>query len=111
MEKVTIVIAHHTGSLIYKCLLSLSDVTAEKIVITSDLNFKLNGSLMENVKLYKTLINEPTHKRNYAARQAKGQYFAFFDDDIEIFPDCVDKMTDYLDKHQDVGMVYALLIS
>jgi len=64
---------------------------------------------MEQVKLYKTLINEPTFKRNYAAKQAHGKYLAFFDDDIEVFPCCVDKMAGYLDKHQDVGMVYALL--
>jgi predicted methyltransferase MtxX (methanogen marker protein 4) len=44
MEKVTIIVAHHTGNLIYKCLASLSNLNIEKIVITSDLNFVLNGT-------------------------------------------------------------------
>jgi len=51
----------------------------------------------------------PAEKRNKGAKKAKGEYLAFFDDDVEIFPGCLYEFQQYLDSNPNVGMVYGKL--
>lgn len=52
----------------------------------------------------------PSNKRNVATRFAQGDYFAFFDDDIEATPYSLFYMLETL-KKSNVGMVYGKLLN
>ena len=105
-NKTSIIILHHFGKLIERCLKSLENVNADKIVISSDVD-KYNQSIMNNfVYCWR---NESTFKRNWGGEFSKGRYIVFMDDDIEIKYDCIKRMEDYLNKYPKVGMVYAML--
>ncbi len=106
MNKISVIIAHHTGNLIDRCLKSLKGLDVEKIVITSDTKWKTKD---ETVQVIHTLINEPTWKRNRASFRAKGKYIVFMDDDVEVTENCLRRMSYLLDIENDIGMVYATL--
>lgn len=108
MEKSNIIISHHFGCLIYRCLNSLSSIQAQKIVVTTDKSFVKPSPDIATLFLIPEL-NKPTFKRNQGAKFAKGKYLVFMDDDIEVKYDCIEKMEEYLDNHSEVGMVYAML--
>lgn len=115
-HKISTIICHHQGELVYRCLKSLEKVDAEKIVITSSQEFKpWQDDGIHPHKDYicgKTLYvikNEPAFKRNFGAKEPRGKYLVFMDDDVEVKYDCIQRMSDYLDSHADVGMVYAML--
>lgn len=109
MKSVTVIIPHHKGTeMIEKCLNSLSKVEADKIVITSDLNFNTKHV---GVSVIKTLINSPTHKRNFAVSRSRSKYLCFMDDDVTVMGDCINDMVHYLDTNPKVGMVYAYLFT
>ncbi len=104
MEKVSIIICHWKHGLIYRCLNSLENVKAEKIIISSDDFFPAKEGR------FFTCRNEPTYKRNWGANiSTQNKYLCFMDDDIEVKYDCIKQMEWYLDNHKEVGMVYALL--
>ncbi len=42
---------------------------------------------------------------NFAAREAKGKYILILNTDITVEPDTLQKLVDYLEKHDDVGIV------
>src|SRR3990167_3347692 len=50
----------------------------------------------------------PAEKRNNGAKLASGKYFAFFDDDVEIEPDCLVQMLDAC-SYKSIDMVYGKL--
>lgn len=102
--KVSVIIAHHFGRLIDRCLFSLYGKNVEIIVVSSDYSHN-----PKSVKLIHTMDNSPTFKRNEGAKLAKGKYICFFDDDIEVEENCIKDMKDYLEAHPECGMVYALL--
>jgi len=106
MNKISVVICHHTGVLINRCLKSLEGLDVEKIVITSDITWKTYDNI---VQVLYTKNNEPTWKRNVASLSAKGKYLVFMDDDVEVTKTCIDKMAFILDRNKDIGMVYATL--
>lgn len=97
--KTLVVICHHQGNLIDKCLKSLEKIKVDKIVISSD----------ETSPYLFTKFNEPTYKRNLGAKGAIGKYLCFLDDDIEVDYHCIQMMEWYLDNYKDVAMVYAML--
>lgn len=113
-NKVSIIICHHTGKLVDKCLDSLKNAEAEKILATSDTDlFSFQKWLKPNgqVKLLTFIpeLNQPTLKRNFGASFAKGDYLVFMDDDVVAGKRCIERMASYLDDHPDTGMVYAML--
>lgn len=106
MNKVSCILAHHTGNLINRCLKSLEGLDVEKIVVTSDFGWKTKD---KTVQVLYTKQNEPTWKRNSGAFHATGKYLCFMDDDIEVSEHCIRRMSDILDKEDNIGMVYAAL--
>lgn len=108
MEEISIIICHHTGNLIYRCLDSLKYANAQIIVVTTCENYRKPFPYVSTLHLIPQL-NSPTYKRNQGAILAKGEYLCFMDDDVAAAPDCINNMSDYLDNNPNVGMVYALL--
>jgi GT2 family glycosyltransferase len=106
MNKISVVICHHTGILVNRCLKSLEGLDVEKIVITSDTTWKTYD---KTVQVLYTKNNEPTWKRNTASLYTKGKYLVFMDDDVEVTKYCIRRMADILDKKDDIGMIYATL--
>ena len=116
MEKPSVIICHHKGNLIERCLKSLENIEVESIVVTSNESWQPYRDIEvhphKDYKCNLTLFvqnNNPAFKRNVGSKRAKGQYLCFMDDDIEVKYDCIEQMEDYLDNHKDVGMVYGLL--
>ena len=111
--KISIIICHHTGNLIYRCLESLANIQAQVIVVTTDPNFVKPTNRVSTLHLV-PYLNSPTFKRNQGAILAKGKYITFLDDDVTLGKnffgrDCIGEMAKYLDEHDNVGMVYATL--
>lgn len=104
--KVSIIICHHKGRLIDRCIKSLENVNAQKIVVTSDITLQHYGN---DINIYQSATNEPTLKRNKGSFFAEGKYLVFMDDDVEIQENCIYRMTEYLDDNHDVAMVYTTL--
>lgn len=47
---------------------------------------------------------------NFAAKEAKGKYILILNADIMVEPDTLQKLVDYLEKHDDVGMIGPKLV-
>ncbi len=103
--EVSIIVCHHKGDFIYKFVESIKrsfGVIYEIIVITSDDNLAssgISGCLVFNGP------SLPAEKRNIGAKLAKGEYLAFFDDDVEVTPDCLLQLKEGFFLH-NTGMVY-----
>jgi GT2 family glycosyltransferase len=91
--------------LINRCLESLQNENAEKIVVSSSPKDITETS----ATIYNAEFNNPAYKRNKGAAIAKNKYLCFLDDDIETNPYCIKMMEWYLDTYEDIGMVYATL--
>lgn len=106
MNNVSVVIAHHVGDLINRCLKSLEGLEVEIIVVTSNLEWKPENKAIQ--VLY-TKHNEPTWKRNIGSLYTTGRYICFMDDDVEVTEHCIRRMADILEREHNIGMVYATL--
>ena len=106
--EISAIICHHKGNFIYKAVESIKSsygVTFEIIVITSDSELALKG-----IKGCLLIHSEagPAEKRNIGSRVAKGEYLAFFDDDVEVDEYCLENLRVAF-LTDDVGMVYGKL--
>lgn len=102
MPKTAIVICHFTGDIIKRCIKTLPKDT-DNIVITSNENFT------EDIRNLYTEVNEPTFKRNIGTDLTESDYIVFMDDDVELEPNCIKEMEEYLDSNKEIGMIYATL--
>ena len=106
---ISVIVCHHKGTFVHKFVDSIKKsvgVTYEIIIITSDEAFALEG-----ITGCKTSFGPPmpAEKRNVGYRLSTGKYLAFFDDDVEVDPDCLLKFKEFLDAHPTFGMVYGKL--
>ena len=105
MIKVSAIVCHHQGDLVYgaiRTLLESRNVEFEIIVVTSIPNLQF-----ESVRTLH-LDGEPAKKRNYGVRCARGSLVAFFDDDVEVDRDCLAEQAKLFDD-QSVGMTFGKL--
>ncbi len=105
----SVIICHHAGSLILRCLDSLwkAQGNFEVILITSMKSFNYAHSNL-------TIVYEdggPDHKRNVGAKIARGKYLVFLDDDVEIREDCIVNFGRFMDCMPDVGMAFAKILN
>lgn len=111
---ISVIICHHKGRLIDKAIISLLDsaeVEFEIIVASSDAEGRINllRTKFPQVKFI-DVPGGPAHKRNIASRFAKGEYLAFFDDDIEANRYALFRLLEQL-KISPTGMVYGKLLN
>lgn len=105
---ISCILCHHKGDFIYKAVESIKssiNVELEIIVITSDDEVALNG--IPGCLVFNN-YGGPAEKRNAGARVSKGDYLAFFDDDVEIDPQCLQQMLDAVSS-ESIDMVYGKL--
>lgn len=107
-NKISIVICHYKGNLIYRCLNSLGFFEGKVFVITSEYK-GISRIKVRNEKWIYTNRNEPTYKRNLGSSLSQSEYLIFMDDDIQVRKECIERMAETLDTYQDIGMVYAHL--
>lgn len=108
LPDISVIVCAHNQGFIHKFVESVKrsvGASYEIIVVSSDDElssqgipgcFVFNGPAM------------PAAKRNRGARIAKGKYLAFFDDDVEIQPDCLAVLQNTLEMTK-AGMVYGKL--
>ena len=105
--ELSIIVCHHVGDLLFGFLDSIfqsTNVTFEVIVVTSSSELATQG--IKDCRVFHS--NElPAAKRNIGSRVARGKYLAFFDDDVEVSPDCLWELRQAMDI--GVGMVYGKL--
>lgn len=110
-ELISCIICHHKGeTLLRNALRSLEhsqDVNYEIIVATSMPGYEIFEKEFPKVRFY-FVTGGPAEKRNIATHYARGEYFAFFDDDIEVTGLALYWMLDTL-KKRNAGMVYGKL--
>ena len=110
--EITAITCHHRGNLVrmYDDSIHKSfGVTFESLIISSDPDIVPSN-------YQSRVISAPEHpfpasKRNFGADQAKGKYLAFFDDDVEVNPNCLYEMKKHLDENPTTGMVFSKLLN
>lgn len=98
----SVIFCHHAGNFIPAAIKSIQEsvnASYEIIVVTSVGGVEFEGA--------KTVFcrGGPSHKRNYGAKFASGEYLFFLDDDVEVSPHFLSEMQAALDM-DNVGMVY-----
>ena len=102
MTLVSVILCHHAGDFVPAAVASLRksvEVEVEIIVVTSDPKVKF-----EHAKTVYANVG-PSQKRNIGAEHARSEFLFFLDDDVEVEPAFLLKMTNAL-KQRNIGMVY-----
>lgn len=107
---ISVVICNHVvGDLFYNTIASIKaqkDAYFEIIILTSSEQLAEVG-VKDCLVIHST--KTPAEKRNAGARLAKGQYLAFFDDDVDIDDNCLAEFLEALTLNPNMGMVYGKL--
>ena len=102
---ISIVICHHTGDLIYRCLESIrkSLLVKYEIIVMAD-EWREYGLDVKTISIKEL----PAQKRNFAINFCKYDYICFLDDDTELEP-----LTLYWlwNECQTIDMTYAKLLN
>ena len=109
---VSIIICHHTGDLIHRCLESVAlsrGLTWETLVVTSVSTLAVRNPDYSIKLLYEP--GGPAHKRNVGVRQAKGEYLVFLDDDVEVSPYTLHELVKALQDNPQIGMGFAKILN
>lgn len=112
IPEISVIACHHKGDFVFDFVDSVKNTTeykaqqAEIIIVTSDEALADKG--IPNCTVF---YNQgmPAEKRNVGARLSKAPILGFFDDDVEIEPDCLTQFIGFLTKSKNAGMVYGKL--
>ena len=101
-----IVPMYRSRDTIEKCLVSIFDsgFTNFEVIVVDDYSNDNSVDLLKkfNVKIIRHECNlGPSAARNTGAQYAKGKILVFIDSDIEIFPDTLKKIVDFLTANKD----------
>lgn len=113
-ELISVIVCHHKGeTLITNAIKSIQhsqDVNYEIIVATSSDDYASKYQFTFKDVNFMTISGGPAYKRNVASRYARGNYYAFFDDDVEVTGLTLYWMLKTL-KDRKAGMVYGKLLN
>jgi len=113
-----IIVSWNASKFLEECIDSLSRGVAlpyEVIVVdnaSSDGSPEMLAAKFPWVQLIQSGANLGFSKgNNLGLRQSRGKYYALVNSDVNVFPDCLDKLSRFLDEHPDVGMVGPRVLS
>src|SRR3990167_6817853 len=110
---VSVIVCHHKGNLIDGFVQSLAKQTLKnyELIVMSDC-YSPTTTLDGRLHIIPS-SDMPARKRNIGAKYAHGRYFAFFDDDVEIEPDCLENLLEQASSSKydsfTIGMSYGKL--
>ena len=105
---ISVIVCAHNQGFIHKFVESVKrsvGASYEIIVVSSDDELSSNG--IKGCTVFNG-PDMPAAKRNRGTLIARGKYLAFFDDDVEISPDCLATFKNCMDM-TDAGMLYGKL--
>jgi glycosyltransferase involved in cell wall biosynthesis len=99
----------NSGKFLEACLLSIKEQTYKDIELIVVDNFSTDGTLAIAQKYTNKVFSkgpERSPQRNFAAKQASGEFVLFIDSDMELSPDVVKECLEKIQSSQDiVGVV------
>ena len=103
MNKVSVIVCHHTGKLVLDAVETIRNsklVSVELILVTDDKDIIVHG-------IDRIIWNQqmPATKRNIGIKFATSKYIAFFDDDVQVNAYAIKEMLDVL-MQEGIGMVF-----
>jgi GT2 family glycosyltransferase len=106
-----IIMIWNSARYIENCLKSIRDNynknTYEVIVIdngSTDNGAQLARSVLPSLKLITNKVNRGVCARNQGVEIAQGEYIVFLDSDTMVVEDAIDKMIEYMDQNEMVGI-------
>lgn len=110
-----VVCTYNRSSCLNSCLQALAEQTAESIYFevlvvdnNSSDNTKQVAECFSNKYRHFRLIFEPypglSNARNRGWKEAQGHYVAYIDDDATACPDWISGITDFIERHPEVGI-------
>ena len=114
--KVSVIIpTYNRADLIKETIQSVFDQTFQsfEIIIVDDGSTDNTRQVVKNINspkikyIYQDNSGRPAHARNRALKETRGEYIAFLDSDDLWLPHKLELQVKFLDKHQDVGLVYS----
>lgn len=119
MTKLSIIIVSwNVRALLQKCLASIyrETKTALEVIVVDNASTDGSADLVANeypqVKLIRNTKNLGfARANNQGLRLARGEYVIFLNDDTEIRSSALDTMVDFLDRHQEAGIIGARLLN
>jgi len=104
MVKVSIIIPVTREDYLKNCLVSLDNQSFKDFEIIL-INNKKSEKIRKNIKAIITKNLNPAYRRNLAAKNTKGEIFAFIDDDVYVNKDWIKKAVDFLEKNKSFCVV------
>ena len=106
---VDVIVCHHTGSLIDRCLKSVSEsysngLDIHPVVVTS------TSVIFKGAVTYRN-FDGPAHKRNLGMTYTIGEYAVFLDDDVEVSPYCIWNLVKEMEERPNCGMGFAKILN
>lgn len=119
MKVSIIIVNYNSGSLTKNCIESVLSrplpFASEIIVVDNasrdDSVFHLRSDFPEITVIANQTNLGLAGATNLGLKQAKGEYFLLLNPDIVVLDQSIEKMSDYLDTHPDIGMLGPKLIS
>lgn len=112
VEISVVIVSWNARSFLEECLESLeqpSKCSLEVIVVdnaSSDGSPEMVAARFPSVVLIQTGANLGFSKgNNVGIRRSRGKYLALINSDARVLPGCLDRLAEFLDEHEDVGMV------
>jgi len=114
------IINHSNFGLLNKCISSIIDNTATKVLITvvdnsrNDSNYYLLKESFPNVQVIKNdALSGFSQNMNLLIKKFSdmGKYFLILNDDTELLPNTLDKLINFLDENKKIAAVSPIIIS
>lgn len=107
----SIIICHHTGDLLKRCLESLrrQSCASKVLVVSTERREEIERLYPEVLWLY--CASGPARKRNLAASLCETKYLIFLDDDVELDPKTIENLIMEMEAHPLCAMGFAKILN